>query len=153
MDVAILFPAGFWSPAVGPGSCRRAFSVLCRPLVSTSSNTNSQLFLSPPSPALEVALALGPCQPDFAPPLPLGKTKCPTEEGISLLKSPRALTPTYPTPQLYLFWLFRATPTAHGVPRLRVELELQLPAYHSHNKLDPIRVCDIAHSNARSLTH
>ena len=42
---------------------------------------------------------------------------------------------------LSFFLLFRATPAAHEVPRLGVELELQLLAYTT------------AHGNTGSLTH
>ena len=49
---------------------------------------------------------------------------------------------------LFFFsFLFRATPMAYRIPRLRVELELP-PAYSTATEMpDPSRVCDVHHSS------
>ena len=48
---------------------------------------------------------------------------------------------------LLTFFLFRATPMAYGVPRLGVELELQLSAYTTATAiLNLSRICDLSHS-------
>ena len=48
---------------------------------------------------------------------------------------------------IYLFLLFRATPTACGIPRLGVESELHQPAYTTATTMwDLSRICDLHHS-------
>ena len=49
---------------------------------------------------------------------------------------------------LFLFLLFRATHAAYEVPRLGVELRLQLPAYATATATqDPRSVCNLHHSS------
>ena len=44
----------------------------------------------------------------------------------------------------FCFLLFRATPTAYGGSQVRVELELQLPAYPTATAApDPSRICGL----------
>ena len=53
-----------------------------------------------------------------------------------------------------IFFLFMAIPEACEVPRLKIESELQLPAYTTATEMpDPSLICDLSHSNAISLTH
>ena len=65
----------------------------------------------------------------------------------------------YPTPmpwysclmETFLLLLFRATPAAYEVPRLRVKSELQLPAYTRATAMqDPSCFCDLHHSSQQS---
>ena len=56
----------------------------------------------------------------------------------------------------FSFLLFRATPLALEVPRLAVQLELQLPAYTTATATSDLShdcVCTTAHSNTRSSIH
>ena len=48
----------------------------------------------------------------------------------------------------FIFHLFRVAPTAYEVPRLGIELELQLPAYTTATATrDPSHICDLHHSS------
>ena len=47
----------------------------------------------------------------------------------------------------FFFFLFRATPAHMKIPRIRVILELQLPAYTTATAIpDPTHICDLHHS-------
>ena len=57
---------------------------------------------------------------------------------------------------LFIYWLFRAAPAAHGSSQVRVELELQLPAYTTATtrRIQAVSVTYTqAHGNTRSLTY
>ena len=63
-------------------------------------------------------------------------------------------------PSFFFFFFFRVVPMAYEVPRLRVKLELQLPAYTTFTAIqDMSRISTgsvtytTAHCKARSLTH
>ena len=54
----------------------------------------------------------------------------------------------------FVFCLFKSAPAAHEVPRLGVELELQLPVYATAiATLDPSCNCDLHHTYTLSVTY
>ena len=68
--------------------------------------------------------------------------------GFSIYSMSSANTYSFFFSFFFWFLIFRATPWHMEVPRLGVELELQLPAYATATSMrDPSHVCNIHHSS------